>query len=532
MKSNSTCGSHCWRGISENVDAITEDQWSEWALHLEQCPACRGRLERESLQEPWWEDAKSSWLESPLPTPSGDESTWVTIEVGSGLPADTPIECERIKLHFLTPSSQPDLLGRLGRYEVERVVGSGGMGIVMKAYDTELHRIVALKVLAEHLASNASARRRFAREAQAAAAVIHPNVIPIYNVETEGELPYLVMQYVQGHSLQTKVDRDGPLPIEEALRIAKQTAAGLAAAHDQGLVHRDVKPANILLEENVDRVLLSDFGLARTVDDASLTRTGVVAGTPHYMSPEQARGESIQCVSDQFSLGAVLYYMLIGRSPFRAENAMGVLNRICHDTHRNLHELRPELPRELVYAVDRLLEKDPKHRYSDAHEVAQEMDRLLVALRSGQLRLGTRWTDWFHRGPGVSPGRRKNASKSSLRGWRSVGLLLLLVSAIALAASPLWSRRTASQPLSTPTSSEISTSTEAAPVLGPNIQEAHREVAADDQSMERWDVEQRELSNRVQSMEANWRGALPIPPSEDPFDRDVQRLQEMLDQAM
>ena len=150
----------------------------------------------------------------------------------------------------------------------------------------------------------------------------------MYNVESEGKLPYLVMQCVSGLSLQSKVDRCGMLPLTDTLRIAKQTAAGLAAAHDQGLVHRDVKPANILLEENVDRVILSDFGLARAVDDASLTRTGVVAGTPHYMSPEQARGDAIDTRSDQFGLGSVMYFMLTGRPPFRATGAMGVLNRI------------------------------------------------------------------------------------------------------------------------------------------------------------------------------------------------------------
>ena len=142
------------------------------------------------------------------------------------------------------------------------------------------------------------------------------------------------MQYVPGRSLQARVDEDGPLAVEEILRIGMQAAAGLAAAHAQGLVHRDVKPSNILLEETVERAVLTDFGLARAIDDASLTHTGVLAGTPHYMSPEQATGAAIDHRSDLFSLGAVLYFMATGHPPFRADGALAVLHRICHEEHR------------------------------------------------------------------------------------------------------------------------------------------------------------------------------------------------------
>ena len=369
-------------------DKIDSQRTKEIESHLEGCPECRAALERFDSSSPdWWDDAKDSWLEDGLSIAPPSQRSVVTLEVGMDLPEDTPLELERVSLNFLEEPSHPELMGRLGRFDIERVIGVGGMGIVLKAYDTELHRVVALKVLARHLANNASARRRFAREAQAAAAVLHPNVIPIYNVESESDNPFLVMQYVNGQSLQAKVDEQGPLSIAEALRIAKQTAAGLAAAHQQGLVHRDVKPANILLEENVDRVLLSDFGLARAVDDASLTRTGIVAGTPHYMSPEQARGDALSFASDLFSLGSVMYFMLSGHPPFRAQNAMGVLNRICHDPHRPLDQINSSIPVEVAAIVDRLLDKTPLDRFDSMSQVEQEMDSLLTALQAGGLSL-------------------------------------------------------------------------------------------------------------------------------------------------
>ena len=366
--------------------------YTDAIAHIEKCKICQSRLEDKSTMDmPWWSEAKESLLESELPV--AKSNTWqssISIEITSEMAEDSRVEFETVMLSFLEAPSHPELLGRLGRYEIERVIGTGGMGIVLKAHDTELHRVVAIKILAAHLANSASARKRFAREAQAAAAVLHPNVIPIYNVESEGKLPYLVMQCVSGQSLQTKVDRCGMLALTDTLRIAKQTAAGLAAAHDQGLVHRDVKPANILLEENVDRVILSDFGLARAVDDASLTRTGVVAGTPHYMSPEQARGDTIDTRSDQFSLGSVMYFMLTGRTPFRASGAMGVLHRICNEEQRPIEQINADVPIEVVALVDRLLAKEPAKRFDTMHVVETEVEKLLAALQSGRLSLAKR----------------------------------------------------------------------------------------------------------------------------------------------
>jgi serine/threonine protein kinase len=204
--------------------------------------------------------------------------------------AEAAGDAEGMPLDFLTSPQTPDNLGRLGHYEVQEVIGRGGMGVVLRAFDEELHRVVAIKVMSQQLATNATARKRFKREAQAAAAVTHDHIVTIHAVEEANGLPYLVMQYVAGLSLQERLDRDGPLELHEILRIGMQTASGLAAAHAQGLVHRDIKPANILLENGVERVKITDFGLARAAADAHLTQSGMVAGTPRYMSPEQAEG--------------------------------------------------------------------------------------------------------------------------------------------------------------------------------------------------------------------------------------------------
>jgi hypothetical protein len=281
-------------------------------------------------------------------------------------------------LDFLTPSDKPGSIGRLGHYEVQEAVGRGGMGVVLRAFDEQLHRVVAIKVMAAQLATNGTARRRFTREARAAAAVTHDHVVTIHAVEDAGPLPYIVMQFVAGSSLQDRLDRTGPLPLAEILRIGMQTATGLAAAHAQGLVHRDVKPANILLENGVERVKLTDFGLARAADDASLTRSGTVAGTPSFMSPEQAEGKAVDHRSDLFSLGSVLYAMCTGRPPFRASTSMGVLKRVCEETPKPIRETNPEVPDWLVAVVEMLHAKDPAARFQSAAEVADVLGQHLA----------------------------------------------------------------------------------------------------------------------------------------------------------
>jgi serine/threonine protein kinase/Tol biopolymer transport system component len=300
----------------------------------------------------------------------GDLSTW-----GAG-----PLSGSD-SLPFLQPCDTPGRLGSIGPYEVSEVIGRGGMGVVLSGHDPRLNRVVAIKALSPQLASNPTAHRRFLREAQAAAAVSHPHVVTIHAVGEQEGTPYLVMEYVAGQSLQQKIDVQGPLEVREVLRIGSQIAFGLAAAHAQGLIHRDVKPANILLENGVQRVKITDFGLARAADDVSCTQTGLIAGTPQYMSPEQAGGEPIDHRSDLFSLGSVLYTMCSGRPAFRAESALGVLRRVCDATPRPIHEINPDIPDWLVSIIDKLLAKRPADRYRTAAEVGEHLERCLAHLQ-------------------------------------------------------------------------------------------------------------------------------------------------------
>ena len=342
-------------------DRLSEQGQTELAEHVETCQSCRRRLESLAADPETWSQAEQLLRGEPI----------------SELPRS-------ILQEFLAPSDDPQKLGRLGPYEIAEVVGSGGMGVVLKGFDSTLNRYVAIKVLAPHLASSGAARRRFAREAQAAAAVVHEHVIAIHAVDVAGGLPYLVMPFVDGQSLQARLEDDRPLELREILRIGTQTAAGLAAAHAQGLVHRDIKPANVLLENGVERVKITDFGLARAIDDASLTQSGVVAGTPQYMSPEQADGKTVDHRADLFSLGSVIYAMCTGRSPFRAETTMGVLRRICEGTPRAIREINPEIPEWLVEIVQRLHEKDTADRFQSAGEVAGLLGRHLAHLQQPQ----------------------------------------------------------------------------------------------------------------------------------------------------
>lgn len=354
-------------------DELSADEQSVVTGHLEDCTKCCHTLETLAADDHWWSDASSFLSDSgdPLagrPTRIRSEQPLSTVDWALG---DIPLD-------FLDPPDTPAMLGRLGEYDILEPIGSGGMGIVLKGYDVELNRFVAVKVLAPHYATSAAARKRFAREAQAAAAVVHPHVLAIHSVDASGRLPFLVMPLVQGESLQQRIGRCGPLELKEVLRIGSQAARGLQAAHEQGLVHRDIKPGNILLENDVDRVMLTDFGLARAVDDASMTRSGVIAGTPQFMSPEQARGDAVDHRSDLFSLGSVLYTMCAGRPPFRAETTMGLLRRIVETKPRAIREVNPDVPEWLARVIEKLHATEPDDRLASAGKLAELLERCLA----------------------------------------------------------------------------------------------------------------------------------------------------------
>src|SRR5436190_8777166 len=332
------------RGIEQCLaDALTDAERAAFEAHLESCSDCRSALESTAAAPGEWQSARTFLSSDAEDVSSADTSE---IESVDGV------------LNALAPTDDPRMLGRLGGYEIAGVVGRGGMGVVLKALDPALNRFVAIKVLAPQLATSGAARQRFAREARAAASVVHENVVAIHAVADGGALPYFVMPYLRGASLQKRLDSDGPLGVAEILRVSIQIAAGLSAAHAQGLVHRDIKPANILLEDGVERLKITDFGLARAADDASLTRTGVIAGTPQFMSPEQARGELVDARSDLFSLGSVMYAMCTGRPPFRAETSYGILRRICDDAPRPIRETAGGIPEWLEAFVARLHAKN------------------------------------------------------------------------------------------------------------------------------------------------------------------------------
>ena len=273
---------------------------------------------------------------------------------------------------YLTPSEKPDVMGELGDYEILETIGRGGMGVVFRALDPKLNRVVAIKVLAPELSTNPNSRRRFLREAQSVASVAHPHIVTIHSVNDD-RLPYFVMECIVGQSLQEKLDKSGALSLKEVLRIGQQVAEGLSAAHRQGIIHRDIKPANILLENGVERVRLTDFGLARARDDEPITLTGEVSGTPMYMSPEQTRGEAVYQRSDLFSLGAVLYAMCTGHSPFRGANMAVVVKNVCDIVPRPVSEFNSEFPAWLDILIGRLLDKDPDVRPANAESVAEAL---------------------------------------------------------------------------------------------------------------------------------------------------------------
>lgn len=273
---------------------------------------------------------------------------------------------------------------KLGKYQLETLVGRGGMATVYRAHDTSLNRAVAIKVLDPGLAVDPRAVERFKREAVTSANLEHPNIVCVYDVQQEGHIYYIAMRFVQGHTLRDILQDNGPLPLGAVVNVITPLAQALQYAHLHGVIHRDVKPGNILVEPD-GSVLLTDFGIARAADNAQsgLTATGLVMGTADYLAPEQISGRPAEPRSDIYSLGVVLYEMLTGVTPFAGENTASILYRQVHDNPPSLRSMNPRLPIELQPVMDRVLAKNPSSRYSDPVDLARDLEEVARWLPDG-----------------------------------------------------------------------------------------------------------------------------------------------------
>jgi formylglycine-generating enzyme required for sulfatase activity len=353
--------------------------------------ACGGDLHLQSRVEALLRahDQPDSLLDAPLVAPPDPEHAATRAYApnpgaeATGTSASGTDTSDDEPLTFLSPATRSDSLGRLGHYEMLQVLGRGGFGIVFRAFDDMLQRVVAVKVMAPQIATLSPARKRFLREARSSAAVRHENVVQVYEVG-EQPLPYLAMEFIPGETLQQKLDRNGPLEVSEVLLTGRQIAEGLAAAHACDLIHRDIKPGNVLLEGGSHKAKITDFGLARAADDASISQSGVIAGTPLFMAPEQALGHKIDHRADLFSLGSVLYQMVSGRPPFRAPTALAVLKRVAEETPRPIPEIIPETPAWLCGIIAKLHAKNPDDRFQSAREVADLLADCEAKLKAKQ----------------------------------------------------------------------------------------------------------------------------------------------------
>ncbi|MBX7118047.1 MAG: serine/threonine protein kinase, partial [Gemmatimonadaceae bacterium] len=264
-----------------------------------------------------------------------------------------------------------------GEFELEQELGRGGMGVVFRARDVRLDREVAIKVLPPERAADAETRTRFLREARTAGQLSHPHIVHIHRADERGAYAFFVMGLVDGETLAQRVRDRGPLPPADAVRHLREVAWALAYAHARGVVHRDVKPENIMIERGTNRALVTDFGIARIERASSLTSEGLVVGTAHYMSPEQVQGQAVDGRADLYSLGVVGYYLLSGRLPFEGDAASAVL--VAHVTRPAppLASVAPRVPRALATVIDRCLAKDPAQRFATGEDLAEALRRAM-----------------------------------------------------------------------------------------------------------------------------------------------------------
>lgn len=377
--------SHCDRPALESYLAGHSSPGEQEAIeqHLSDCSSCRSLMHKLAADETFWLAATEHL---------GEQTTLATAQLGEHTPVD-PLavwgghqEMNRAGHHASSNAVSSYLqywlelpqntentvgLGKLAHYEILSVVDQGGMGLVLKAHDQQLGRTVAIKTLAQHMTGSQVARDRFFREAQVAASLRHDNIVDIYSVSSWRDVPYFVMPFIELGSLRTLASTRRRFEIDEVLQVAEQLSAGLAHAHSQQVVHRDIKPSNILLDGGLHRVLIADFGLARAQDDQGMTTSGVIAGTPSFMSPEQARGQRVTWCSDLFSLGCVLFWMAAGKPPFESESCYGTIHKIIAEPHPAVSQIRSDFPAWFDRLLDQLLVIDPLLRNLRARHLCE-----------------------------------------------------------------------------------------------------------------------------------------------------------------
>ncbi|MEX2106406.1 MAG: protein kinase [Solirubrobacterales bacterium] len=327
-------------------------------------------------------------------------------------------------------STSSQMIGTVlsGRYRLEAKLGSGGMSTVYLARDTTLDRPVAVKVMHREMSEQADQLERFRQEARAVAKLSHPNVVAVIDAGEDGGHPYIVFEYVEGETLKQRIARVGALDTQEALAYAIEIARGLTVAHARNMVHRDIKPQNVLIDAE-GRAKLTDFGISRQLEQDGMTATGRVLGTTDYVAPEQAMGHGVDPRSDIYSLGVVLYEMLIGQVPFHADSQVGVAMKHVNEELPDVQQRRPEISAAAALVVERATAKDPDRRY---HEVGEMIDDLSTALEVEAARAGSTTGEATSVLEAVPPAKRKLSSRARLS-WAAIALLVLVGGGVLLA---------------------------------------------------------------------------------------------------
>ena len=373
------------------------------------CPHCKavGRVTQESIGarervQPS-EDVSSAATVPPEPQSLRETQNQIEPPKGATTAPYQPGSKDSEMYKFLGPPQAPDELGRLGPYRVLAVLGAGGMGVVFRALDPQLNRLVALKAMLPSIADAESGKARFLRESQAAAAIKHDHIVSVYQVGEDRGVPFLAMEFLEGEPLDKRLRRERKLPVVEVLRFGREIALGLAAAHKRGLIHRDIKPANLWVEAETGRIKVLDFGLARAAKEASpLTQPGAVVGTPEYMAPEQVQGKDLDDCCDLFSLGCVLYQMSTGQTPFKGTDIISTLMAVATENPRPPRDLEPGMPAALSKLILRLLAKEPGKRPESAKAVAEALQELEERTKDGPKTARPRTSEFAEERPPIS----------------------------------------------------------------------------------------------------------------------------------